>query len=141
MAEGWACYVCDLMEEVGLLTPLESIAQQQTRVRLAARAVVDLAMHTGQMTFDEAAALYRDQAGMPDGAARTEAAKNSMFPGAAVLYWLGVREVHALRAQQSRQYGRRFSLRRFHDTVLSHGAIPVALISRLMMNAPAPDHV
>ncbi|MCA1584560.1 MAG: DUF885 domain-containing protein [Acidobacteria bacterium] len=134
MAEGWACYACDLMEEVGFLTPLESIAQQQTRVRLAARSVVDLAMHTGQMTLDEAVAIYRDRAGMPDGAARSEAAKNSMFPGTAVMYWLGVRGLHALRAQQSRRDGRAFSLRRFHDALLGHGAIPVALVDRLMTN-------
>ena len=42
MAEGWACYACDLMEEIGFLTPLESVAQQHTRVRLLARAVVDI---------------------------------------------------------------------------------------------------
>ena len=34
LAEGWACYACDLMEEVGFLTPLDSAAQQHTRVRL-----------------------------------------------------------------------------------------------------------
>ena len=47
LAEGWACYVCDLMEEIGFLTPLERIAQQHTRVRIAARAVADLSIHTG----------------------------------------------------------------------------------------------
>ena len=48
LAEGWACYVCDLMEEIGFLTPLERIAQQHTRVRIAARAVADLSIHTGR---------------------------------------------------------------------------------------------
>lgn len=132
MAEGWACYVCDLMESVGFLTPLESVAQQQTRVRLAARAVVDLAMHTGQMTLAEAAALYRDRAAMPEAAAQSEAVKNSMFPGAAVMYWLGTRRLHALGAEWARQEGPSFSPRRFHDRVLAHGSIPVALVARLM---------
>ena len=50
LAEGWACYVCDLMEEIGFLTPLERIAQQHTRVRIAARAVADLSIHTGALT-------------------------------------------------------------------------------------------
>ena len=48
LAEGWACYVCDLMEEIGFLSPLERVAQQHTRVRLLARAVVDLSLHTGR---------------------------------------------------------------------------------------------
>ena len=47
LAEGWACYACDLMEEIGFLTPLEQAAQQHTRVRLLARAVVDLSLHYG----------------------------------------------------------------------------------------------
>src|SRR5262249_43108180 len=39
MAEGWACYATDLMDEIGFLTSDESLAQQHTRARLAARAV------------------------------------------------------------------------------------------------------
>lgn len=139
MAEGWACYACDLMEEIGFLTPLESVAQQQTRVRLAARAVVDLALHTGRMTTTGAVALYRDRAGMSEAAASAEAVKNSMFPGAAVMYWLGTRGLHDLRARTRRAEGAAFSLRRFHDRVLAHGSIPVALVARLMSPAPAED--
>ena len=37
LAEGWACYACDLMDEVGFLSPPVRVAQQQTRVRLVAR--------------------------------------------------------------------------------------------------------
>jgi peptide/nickel transport system substrate-binding protein len=137
MAEGWACYVCDLMEEVELLTPLESVAQQHTRVRLAARAVVDLAMHTSQMTVDEAASLYRDRASMSAPAARAEAVKNSMFPCAAVMYWLGTNGLHALRSECSKRQGATFSLRRFHDQVLSYGSIPVPLMAKLLLSTVA----
>ena len=45
MAEGWACYATDLMDEIGFLTPEESLAQQHTRARLLARAVVDIGLH------------------------------------------------------------------------------------------------
>ena len=48
LAEGWACYVCDLMEEIGFLTPLEAIAQQHIRVRIAARVVHNLKLHPGR---------------------------------------------------------------------------------------------
>src|SRR6267142_999771 len=34
MAEGWACYATDLMDEAGFFTPEESVAQQHTRARL-----------------------------------------------------------------------------------------------------------
>jgi hypothetical protein len=133
LAEGWACYVCDLMEEVEFLTPLERIAQQQTRVRIAARAVCDLSLHSGRLTVPEAASLYEERAHMPPAAARAESVRNSMFPGTAVMYWLGTRELRRLRAEIARRDGAAFSLRRFHDRVLSYGSIPVALIARLML--------
>ncbi|MBP7777257.1 MAG: DUF885 family protein [Acidobacteria bacterium] len=133
LAEGWACYVCDLMEEIGFLTPLEQIAQQHTRVRIAARAVVDLSLHTGRRTLAEAAALYQDRAHMSGVAARAEAVRNSMYPGTAAMYWLGTRGLHQLRVNLWARQGGAFSMRAFHDRVLKHGAIPVALIARLML--------
>ncbi len=133
LAEGWACYVCDLMEEIGFLTPLERIAQQHTRVRIAARAVADLSIHSGAGAQADAARLYVDRAFMGEAAAHGEAVRNTMFPGTAVMYWLGTRELHRLRASMQRRQGERFSLRAFHDRVLSYGAIPVMLISRLML--------
>jgi len=131
MAEGWACYATDLMDEIGFLTPDESIAQQHTRARLAARAVVDIGMHERSLSFDGAVALYRDRVGMPPDAARAEACKNSMFPGTALMYWLGAEGLHRLRAAARRAEGPAFDLQRFHDRVLSFGSIPVPLVERL----------
>ena len=62
LAEGWACYACDLAEEFGFLTPLDAVAQQHTRVRLLTRAVADLELHSGRHTLEDTAALYRDEA-------------------------------------------------------------------------------
>jgi uncharacterized protein (DUF885 family) len=132
MAEGWACYATDLMDEAGFLTPEESVAQQHTRARLLARAVCDIGLHEGSMTFDEAVALYRDRIGMSPDAAHGEACKNSMFPGTAVMYWVGTDTLHQLRRARESAEGTRFSLRRFHHQVLSFGSIPVPLIARLL---------
>ena len=133
LAEGWACYVCDLMEEIGFLTPLEQIAQQHTRARIAARAVADLSIHTGALTPEQAARMYVDRAQMSAVAAAGEATRNSMFPGTAAMYWLGTRELHRLRASMRSRLRDRFSMRAFHDRVLSYGAIPVTLIAKLML--------
>jgi len=137
LAEGWACYVCDLMDEVGFLKPLERIAQQHTRVRIAARAVADLSIHTGLMTVPQAAWLYEDRAHMTQAAAKAESVRNSMYPGTAVMYWLGTQGLHRLRADVQRREGGAFTLRRFHDRVLACGAIPVALVARLMLQDEA----
>jgi uncharacterized protein (DUF885 family) len=131
MAEGWACYATDLMEEHGFLTPDESVAQQHTRARLLARAVADIGLHRGSLSFENAVALYRDRVGMSDAAARAETCRNSMFPGAAVMYWLGTDALHRLRRDRERREGPAFSLQRFHDRVLSFGSIPVPLIAKV----------
>ena len=133
LAEGWACYVCDLVEEIGFLTPLERVAQQHTRVRIAARAVVDLSIHSGALTPPQAARLYADRAQMSAAAAQGEATRNSMFPGTAIMYWLGTQAMHHLRTAVRSRQGDAFSMRAFHDRVLSYGAIPVPLISKLML--------
>ena len=132
MAEGWACYATDLMDDAGFFTPEESVAQQHTRARLLARAVVDIGLHTGGLSFDAAVAVYRDRVAMPPEAARAEACKNSMFPGTALMYWLGTEGLHSLRRERERTEGATFSMRKFHDRVLSFGSIPVPLIVELM---------
>jgi hypothetical protein len=137
LAEGWACYVCDLMEEIGFLTPLERVAQQHTRVRLLARAIVDIEFHQGSMSFDEAVGFYRDTVGMSADAATNEVVKNSMYPCTAVMYWLGTQTIHDLRDEIERREGPRFSLRRFHGELLGYGSIPVLLLARMM----TADHV
>ena len=137
LAEGWACYATDLMAEVGFLSDLELVAEQHTRVRMLCRAVVDIELHQGTMPFDEAVAFYETRASMPPPAARAEVVKNSMFPGTAIMYWLGTQAIHALRAERAAAEGQAFSLRAFHDELLGYGAIPVPLIAQLMMPAEA----
>ncbi|MEZ5288430.1 MAG: DUF885 family protein [Vicinamibacterales bacterium] len=80
VAEGWACYVCDLAEDLGVLTPLDQLAQQHTRVRLAARAVADLSLHTRRTTVDETAAFYETRGMMPP-AARAPGREERHVPG------------------------------------------------------------
>lgn len=133
MAEGWACYATDLMDEAGFLTPLERYSQHQARLRMAARALVDVELHRGRLTLEQAAAVYAEEAGMAPEAAMGEAVKNSMFPGAALMYLIGTDQIHALRRAVAAREGERFSLRRFHDRFLSHGSVPVALIARAML--------
>ena len=137
MAEGWACYATDLMDEVGFLTPLESVAEVHARVRMAARMVVDLDLHTGRMSFDEALRFYQEQVGMAAETAKAEVTKNSMFPGTAMMYRLGTEAIHALRRDVAKARGRRFSLKHFHDELLSFGSIPVLLARDIMLAGAA----
>ena len=132
MAEGWACYATELMAEQGALDPLEVFAERASRIRMCCRAVVDVELHGGRMTLEDAAAFYQAQAGMTEPAAWSEAVKNSMFPGGALMYLMGTDGIRALRRDREAELGEDFELRRFHDDLLAHGSIPVTLAGELM---------
>jgi uncharacterized protein (DUF885 family) len=132
VAEGWANYAVDLAEEAGFLTAAESYGQHRARLRMAARTLVDIRLHDGRFSLEDATRLYGEQVGMSPSAARAEAVKNSLFPGAACMYLLGWHGIWQLR----RQVQARLSLREFHDQFLSFGSVPVSLIARAMLEAP-----
>lgn len=139
LVEGWACYATDLMEEIGALTPTETLVHTQGKLRMAARAIADIALHTGRWTLEETASFYAREAGLSETAARAEAVKNSMFPGVAAMYLIGTEAIHALRRDIAARDGASFSLRAFHDRVLSFGAMPVSLIRAAMLDSISID--
>jgi uncharacterized protein (DUF885 family) len=137
MAEGWACYSTGLMGKVGFLTPLEQYAEYQTRARMAARAIVDVRLHRREFSLEEATTFYQQHAGMTQAAAQSEAIKNSMFPGTALMYLMGNDMILQLRSDVAVRQGATFDLQRFHDQFLSYGSVPVALIRSAMRDSVA----
>jgi hypothetical protein len=132
MAEGWACYATELMDEIGFLTPLEHYSMHQSRLRMAARAIADVKLHHGEWSLEDTTNFYRDKVGMSQEATQAEAVKNSMFPGAAMMYMIGTNLIHELRRDLAARQVAAFDLRRFHDRFLSYGSVPVSLISTEM---------
>lgn len=128
MAEGWAVYVGDLMTEAGFLTPLEEYAEAQSRRRMSARAVVDIQLHCGRFTLKQAADYYQRRGGMNADFALREATKNSMFPGAAMMYLFGSDRIKNFRKEMEALQGSTFNLKAFHDKFLSYGSVPVELV-------------
>ncbi len=138
LCEGWACYITGFAGSRGFLSPLEEFAERAGLRRMAARAVVDARLHCGVYTMDQAVRYYMEKAKMPEAFARSEAVKNSLFPGGAIMYLLGVEQIEELRNAMERKrkaQGQSFSLREFHDEFLSYGGIPVSRIAREMKEA------
>jgi uncharacterized protein (DUF885 family) len=120
------------MEELGFLDPLERVSEAHSRVRFLARAIVDIELHQGSMTFDDAVRFWSETVGGSADIARNEVVKASMFPCTAIIYWLGTEGIVRLRSNVERERGDSFSLKQFHDELLDFGSIPIPLISRLM---------
>ncbi|HEV8469697.1 MAG TPA: DUF885 domain-containing protein [Candidatus Limnocylindria bacterium] len=142
MAEGWATYITQLLAETDLLTPLERFSARHGRLRAAARAFVDVRLHEGRLSLDDASRLYEDRVGMSAAAARSEAVKNSMFPGAALIYLVGSDLIRRLRERAAALQGSAFDLRAFHDRLLEQGSLPIALFTPEMLAPnPVPLHL
>jgi uncharacterized protein (DUF885 family) len=82
---------------------------------------------------------YQLQGGMNAAFARKEAIKNSMFPGAAMMYLFGSDRIKQFRKEMAATLKETFDLSEFHDTFLAYGSVPVELvckdIKRRMTNA------
>lgn len=133
MTEGWACYATELMEELEFLTPLESLSQQHSRVRFLGRAIADISLHTRRWNAARTVEFYEKEVGMTQAQAKNEVTKQSMFPGTGLMYWLGTQGILDLRDVMQKRHGAKFSLKTFHDSLLSHGSIPVAVVSQHML--------
>jgi hypothetical protein len=130
LIEGWACYVEDLlMEAPGFYSPEEILLLKQYERRNAASVLVDVRLHTGEWSMEEAMAFYRDKAGFAPARVEGEVVRNSMMPSSRAMYWLGVEGIKALRRRWT---GDTLS---FHDTLLSFGHLPLAWIAEEMDRA------
>jgi uncharacterized protein (DUF885 family) len=60
---------------------------------------------------------------------KTESLRYSAdMPGQALAYKMGSRTIRALRERMRARLGARFDVRRFHQAVLGHGAMPLGVL-------------
>lgn len=127
--EGWALYCEELMAREGFLTkPEERFFQRVHLLWRAVRIVLDVQLHTGGMTFEEATRYLTDTLGIERASAEAEVRRYCATPSYNLCYALGRREFLKLRDDVRQRDGASFSLKRFHDEVLSYGGLPVSLI-------------
>jgi uncharacterized protein (DUF885 family) len=130
-SEGWGLYCERLADEMGLYqSDEERVGMLETQAFRAARLVVDSGLHAMGWTRDDAIAFMNARGGLPPVDAAIEVDRYTIWPGQALSYKLGQREIERARADVSAQMGERFDLRAFHDEVLGHGSLPLATLRR-----------
>lgn len=127
--EGWALYCEEMMAEEGFYaTPEERLFQKVALLWRAARVVLDVGLHTRGMTYEEAVDFLVDRVHFDRSNAEAEVRRYCAEPAYQLSYAVGRRELTALRQAYCTAQGTDYSLRRFHDTVLSYGGLPISLI-------------
>lgn len=128
-AEGWGLYAEGLADEMGLYADdRERFGRFDSEAWRAVRLVVDTGMHAFRWTRQQSIDLLRSAAGLSQVEAETETDRYITWPGQALAYMTGQREILALRAQLERRDGERFDRRAFHDQVIGHGSLPLATL-------------
>ncbi len=132
--EGWGLYSERLADEMGLFRDeSERFGMLDAQAWRAARLVVDTGLHAlrwpRQRSID-----FLKMAGLSDTDAEIETDRYICWPGQALTYKIGQREIERLRRELSARDGSAFDLRAFHDAVLGHGSLPLATLSRELPN-------
>ena len=130
-SEGWGLYCERLADEMGLYAnEQERLGMLGAQAFRAARLVVDSGLHAMGWTRERAIAFMHERGSLPLVDAEIEVDRYTVWPGQALAYKLGQREIERARADVSEAMGDRFDLRAFHDEVLGHGSLPLATLRR-----------
>ena len=129
--EGWGLYTERLADEMGLyLNEAERFGMLDTQAFRAARLVVDSGLHAFNWDRERAITFMHERGSLPMVDAAIEVDRYTIWPGQALTYKMGQREIERARAEVSERMGDRFDLRAFHDEVLAHGTLPLATLRR-----------
>jgi uncharacterized protein (DUF885 family) len=145
-AEGWALYSEELMAEPiagrphGFYTPAEHLYELQGQLLRAVRVRVDVGIHTGRLTFDQAVDYFTENESFyPKACAKAEADptaraicaqaqralyRYSKWPTQAITYNLGKNAIVELRDAYRTRKGEAYTAKAFHERVMKMGTIP-----------------
>jgi len=144
--EGWAHYAEQMLVDEGFgrggsASPSQDELIRAAKYRLAqtdeallrvCRLCVSIKMHCQNMKVDEATKFFQDNCYYEQKPARQEAMRGTFDPEY-LLYTLGKLEILKLREDFKQQEGAKFSLQKFHDEMLRHGAPPIRLLREVML--------
>lgn len=137
--EGWALYTEEMLMRRGLY-PDNSAAQGQvlrlSRYR-AARIGVDVNLHTGRWTFEQAVQYFMEAGGLDREAAEGEAAGAASSPTQKINYITGKWQIMRLLGKYKDKAGADFRLGRFHDDLLKNGSLPLSVVEWLLLDDPS----
>ncbi len=135
--EGWAHYTEQMMLETKYGESEDRLLLTQLLEALVrnCRYMCSLRMHTEDMTLDEATRFFMKNAYMAELPARREALRGTFDPGY-LNYTLGKLMILKLREDYQREQGSTYTLKGFHDRLLSFGGPALPLLRPVLLQDP-----
>jgi len=127
--EGWALYAESLAGEEGFYDrPEIRLGYLSAMMSRAARLVVDTGLHARGWSVRDAEQFYSEHFGTP----RTrEVFRYMTIPGQGCAYFTGYLRILGLREATRERLGDDFDIRRFHESLLAHSAVPLSLLTKV----------
>jgi len=127
--EGWGLYSEWLGEEMGIYRdPYEMFGRLSYEMWRACRLVADTGMHWKGWSLEQARACFTDNTALSPTNIEVELKRYVSWPGQALAYKIGELKLLELRKRAEAKLGDRFDERGFHDAVLLHGSLPLAVL-------------
>ncbi|PKW19179.1 DUF885 domain-containing protein [Saccharopolyspora spinosa] len=127
--EGWGLYAERLADEMGLYSsPIQRLGMVSFDALRACRLVVDTGMHHLGWTRGQAIAYMRENTATTEANIANEVDRYISWPGQALAYFVGRREIHRLRDLAKAELGKAFDIKQFHHQVIGHGSLPLDVL-------------
>ena len=128
--EGWGLYSERLADEMGLyIDGWERMGMLEAQAHRAARLITDTGIHALGWTREQCIAKL-EQGGASNSDAVVETDRYIAMPAQALSYMIGMIEIQKARAAAETRLGHDFSLKDFHDRLLSLGQLPLPALRR-----------
>ena len=133
--EGWALYAETLGREMGLFDdPNAYFGHLSDELLRAVRLVVDTGLHTKGWTREQTIKYMMDMQGYSEAESRRYTERYIGWPGHSPSYKIGALKIQELRERARVKLGAKFSLKDFHDQVLSDGVLPMHMLETKIDN-------
>jgi uncharacterized protein (DUF885 family) len=144
--EGWAHYTEQMLLDQGfgvgpsatlgrddlLAAAKYRLAQSDEALLRICRLCVSIQTHCQGLTVEQATKFFQENCYYEEKPARQEAMRGTFDPEY-LYYTLGKLQILKLREDYRKQEGASYSLKRFHDEMLRHGAPPIRLLREVLL--------